>query len=92
MLTVYSSKRGANRGSQMESSRWNVFRAECVDAMEKIDRNDVTMFQAYQLLHKYDDDDDPDEVILFIQTTNSEIGADHDGYLELLSMLKAEVT
>ncbi|MGH1419890.1 MAG: hypothetical protein ACRBCJ_13620 [Hyphomicrobiaceae bacterium] len=46
----------------------------------------------FELLRKYDDDDDPDEVISFVYNTISDIDGSHEGYIELLDMLRVEAT
>ena len=51
--------------------------------MEKFDRNEIGMSEAFDMLNKYYDIEKPDDLVQFVWDVISEIDSSHDYYLEL---------
>ncbi len=76
----------------VSESLWKSFRSDCVEAMERFQKNEITMAEVDVYLHKYEQSVVNDEVLQFILNTISEIDADNEGYRETLNLLKAEMS
>lgn len=67
---------------------WKSFRTDCIEAMDRFEKNEIEMAQTDAYLHKYEDSGINAELLQFIQNTISEIDADIEGYRETLRLLK----
>ncbi len=76
----------------VSESLWKSFRSDCIEAMERFQKNEITMAEVDVYLHKYEESDVNDEVLQFILNTISEIDADTEGYREALNLLRADVS
>ena len=72
----------------VSESLWRSFRADCIEAMERFQNNEIKMAEVDGYLQKYEHSDIDAELFQFILNTISEIDADAKGYRETLKLLK----
>ena len=70
-------------------STWTAFCADCIEAMDRFQQNEIALHQIDDYLAKYEDSELDKELLEFIWNTISEIDAVPEDYAELLTMLKA---
>ena len=70
-----------------DERRWLEFLSAVQESMERFDRNEIDMWQASKVFEEFENDIDI-KIIEFVSNTISEIGGDHDGFIEVLDLVK----